>query len=904
MRGQRAVRTRAEAVAVFAQLGVEVTPDLSLADLRRAYRKLARDNHPDMPGRDPRQATKILADLNGAYEVLTKGEQQDSGVDWEDLQEEMAQARQEAPRGPGGMAGYTSPREAEDARRAQEHFFRHGPPNPAFGIPLVVGGEHYPEHPTADAIFFDPAAQRGGPREVAPRRGYIVLLVPVDLAGPFMRCMQGFGTEVDFGEILSWCQEQGLMAMFRDMVRRSNARGLDGRGAPRQLGRRDERDPAHPGEMRATANTAAMWNLLAGKLYGADTDVAVLATREALQNSRDAIDRALKAGKLPREGGRFDVRFGLQDDGATWLEWVDNGIGMSPEVVRTKFLSIGDTTKTSGEDAGGFGIAKAIILGCSSTFRWEMHTQDWIYTANGFDAPVRPTRASFYMQGVRLRVYDVLGATRRWGVWSDDGPNLQSRLQLLLSTNNLAPRGRHAGVRLYLNDREVGAKHQGRGIRLQDSATVDGVPQTSVEVRGYKVPGGGAGAIYARLDGLVQFRESIYGSIPLDLVVDVSTRLSPRDRSYPFDAARMKLSGPVGSLVNQLERQAADVLRQSSEGPDRLRDYDTDEAPDSAERLKDIEAMIRQYQQLLESPEIQTALRAAGGAAAHEALSSQYNSLAEERATLLRVAAEERDARARRDREWFASTPRTPRAYNEPPPPAVARPRRAGLERLAGPQKAPRKLGPEQNPFGPLVALIVDTKAFPPPRLRKYTANPEKWLPLALLWDSTCRLVLKAAGKSQSFRSGFIFEDGLAAAQKGRNVYINPDWFQRTALTAYGKQPLQLAVVLHGKACHELTHLLGEHYHDTDFVIAREHLADASAATLYPITLLIQSILGISQAPGPDQKLLARLLLGAPTAPRKGRRDASAPVVALRRRLAAQVEHLPGAVDSKLIREG
>lgn len=855
------MQTRAEAVAVFAALGVDATrPEV---DLRREYRRLARDHHPDMPGRDTAQSNKILANLNAAYELLKTREPVEPIPEYE------------VPR----PVGRASPQEAAEAQRAQAHFFRHGPPNPAFGVPLVLGGEHYPEHPTADALFYDPGSPRSGhPRAVALRRSYVVLLVPPDLATNFLRCMQGIGSAEDFARIAPWCQEQGIMRMFHDLR------------TPLRLGRRAE----VPAELRATANVAAMWSLLASKLYGADTDVAVLATREALQNSRDAIDRALKTGQITREAGRFDVRFGTQPDGMTWLEWEDNGIGMSPDIVRTKFLSIGDTTKT-GEEAGGFGVAKAIILGCSSTFRWTMHTQDWIYSAEGFDQPVRPTRAPFYKQGVRLRVFDVQNATYKWSEWALNSAQLGDRLRALLAANNLAPRGRHAGVRLFLNDGEVAAAHQGRGTKLLESSTVEDVPQTSVEIRGYRVPS--SGHIYARLDGLVQFVESMYGNKSLDIVVDVSTRLPPKDSAYPFNAARMALSGPVARVVNRVEREVAETLRGRSRDLAKIRDYDDADSDKSADaRLHEIGEILEQYQRILGGTSIRDALRGAGGGLAHETLHNQYTRLIAERDALRRAQVEARAARANEDRAWFGSTPPHATVSGEAAPPV--RVRRTGIESLAPKVRKERLIGPSVNPFGPMVGLLVDTSSFPPARLRKYTANPAKWLPLALVWDSACRLVLAAAGKHEDFTPGFIFEDGVAAAQKKRRVYINPDWFANIALKAYGKQPLQLAVVLHGIACHELTHLLGEPDHDTQFVVAREHLANASAAAVYPITLLLQSVLGVTQADDSSFRELKSILLGVPS----GRRAtlSSSALVRLRQQLARQVAGLPGALDSQL----
>lgn len=96
------------------------------------------------------------------------------------------------------------------------------------------------------------------------------------------------------------------------------------------------------GTTRAKVNEAAMWTLAAEKLYGSYVDVPVVATREALQNSRDAIQKAIRSRKLAAKDAEFRV---TRDPASRTLSWADNGIGMTREVVSEKFLSLGDTTK-------------------------------------------------------------------------------------------------------------------------------------------------------------------------------------------------------------------------------------------------------------------------------------------------------------------------------------------------------------------------------------------------------------------------------------------------------------------------------------------------------------------------------------------------------------------------------
>ena len=117
---------------------------------------------------------------------------------------------------------------------------------------------------------------------------------------------------------------------------------------------------------RAKADVGAMWKLTSEKIYGTSQKVPFIATREALQNSRDAIKDAIEAGQISPGQGRFDVRW---DEAEHTMAWEDNGIGMSSDTVFDVFLSLGKSkgkgTQKS-QRAGGFGLAKAVLLGCST----------------------------------------------------------------------------------------------------------------------------------------------------------------------------------------------------------------------------------------------------------------------------------------------------------------------------------------------------------------------------------------------------------------------------------------------------------------------------------------------------------------------------------------------------------
>jgi len=234
--------------AVFTALGVD-TEVMSPAELKRTYRKLASLHHPDRPGNDRAASQRVMMDLNGAYALLSGKEQEQpdfggwgptGGFDVDD-DDFMGGPAPGGP--PGGFAfGAASAREQDAAMRAQQHFMRNGPPNPAFGFPLVVGGVHMPRHPTADAIFFDPLAGPPGrqhaPGAVQPSPGYVVLLVPPDLTPAFMRAGMGTASSADWAAVRAWAAEQGLERMYNDMRTMSGPRLGGGRGPRGYLNRR------------------------------------------------------------------------------------------------------------------------------------------------------------------------------------------------------------------------------------------------------------------------------------------------------------------------------------------------------------------------------------------------------------------------------------------------------------------------------------------------------------------------------------------------------------------------------------------------------------------------------------------------------------------------------------------
>jgi hypothetical protein len=273
------------------------------------------------------------------------------------------------------------------------------------------------------------------------------------------------------------------------------------------------------------------------------------------------VKAAVRHRKIKVDEGFFGVRWNEEERS---LSFEDNGIGMDAETVLTKFLSIGESGKRdaadSGEAAGGFGVAKAVILGVSRSFRWRMHTRDNLVVAEGADAEVRIFDAE-PRAGTLLIVYDVdPDFIRYWDRARGVYVGIEDRLRELLAANDLP------GVRLYFGDEEVKPMFSRRG---GSRVSVEGSwgTGTTAAVKAYRrAPGDRGGAYYLRLGGLFQFKVPAQrNGLKADVVVDLVTTVRPGQRGYPMNAARDGLQDQAqwtfSDLVDEVERENESVGR-------------------------------------------------------------------------------------------------------------------------------------------------------------------------------------------------------------------------------------------------------------------------------------------------------------------------------------------------------
>jgi len=586
------------------------------------------------------------------------------------------------------------------------------------------------------------------------------------------------------------------------------------------------------GTTRAKVNAGAMWTLAAEKLYGSHVDVPLIATREALQNSRDAIGKAIKAREIGAKDGFFRVEW---EPGTHMLAWDDNGIGMSMETVDTKFLSLGDTTKIATAQrheiqAGGFGLAKAILLGASKTFTWILDTRDHQFRADGFDHDIQ-IRKIPYRQGTRLAVFGVALKYHRW--WHQGrNQSIPERVTSFLATNKTA-------FPIYYNGVQVPYAFPGRGSVVEEGA--DWGPGTTATVRVYK-RGTEGGHLYVRLFGLTQFAQALAnGKAEFDVTVDIETTLAPTEDGYPFTASRMSLSGPAQRTLERIKGQFdVDVLSSTRGSEPELTGEDEVNVQKRSLNESQMAALL---QLAADDPAIRAILATLGqtGAAIRQAFRQV-----------------ERQIPRAQTQEALSTAGEAPEAFQHLADTVVI-PQIAPEPKVQG---RPKRTDGSSNPFAGAGKLKINHAEWDKKRLAPYLKNPEALLPLLALWRLSVQLVYaEIRGGAPMFTVGFLFDDNRRAEYdppNNRLFSINPVPVVKLA-QALPDNPAVIAAYLHNKACHEVTHALGLSQHDEAFASSRESVADRTAQLLAPLTLLTARLLGMKNPYAP----------AAPKAPRK-----------------------------------
>lgn len=291
---------------------------------------------------------------------------------------------------------------------------------------------------------------------------------------------------------------------------------------------------------KLSANIGRLWAFLASSLYGSD-DAITMAAREALQNSTDAI-RSLK------RKGRFDITY---DENKRTLTFADDGCGMARATIFDKFLTLGESDKGA-DAAGGFGVAKAVILGATGTFNWKLHTREWLVQCGSIDADIQIEKV-LKRQGAEITLFDIPDKFD-WmhsSVTSDYG-RITGRLQTLLELNNLPD------VDLYVNSARVCPKYACSEVYAQAHNWGDG---NSAVVHQIAKSECNETRLVVQLNGLFQHSTVLYIKSAFDFVVNVTTTNRPGAENYPFTASRDEMRGPARFAMETLR---SNIVKQMS----------------------------------------------------------------------------------------------------------------------------------------------------------------------------------------------------------------------------------------------------------------------------------------------------------------------------------------------------
>ena len=621
-----------------------------------------------------------------------------------------------------------------------------------------------------------------------------------------------------------------------------------------------------------TANVGVIWKHFTTSVYEGG-DLPAIATREALQNSVDAIRAAVRARQIREGEGRFNVTW---DPAARSLTWEDNGIGMDAETIQAKFLSLGDSGKreasgSSDEAAGGFGVAKAVILGVASKFQWELHTRDNL--ARPSEGGAVPIDDAPLRQGTRITVYDVGSDFDSWfdharSEWVD----LKDRLRLVLGACDLP------GIALSLNGERVEPFFNRRGgSRIQAGSFGEG---TTATVKGYRRSDRG-GAYWIRLGGLYQFHAGTRrGRLPADIVIDLSTSIRPGERGYPLTASRTRLQGAADHAFDDLTRE----VEKESESAGRAEEYETYNPETASDEDPAAQEVRDGFAAALSDLDVRASF-----AEAEQLTGKLWEMLGRERLTPAPIdSAAPQGSRIEQDtintdapadpvhqavtrlQGGTGSVEAVQVALAELAEQAMA-PGGAGLisivAQVVRAEAAVAKAAPAQaqrlrNPFGRFAGLRISKRNYDRDRARRFKNSFAKWVPYLVLWDVVLRMVAQVGKIRDRFYPGFVLDDsvgGLAAKGTATVVYIHPDRF-KAQVKEFAQKPSAIAYYLHALACHELAHVeagLGEG-HGEEYVAKRENLGETTASLLGPIEEAVVQILKLPRRPPIEVRLRER----------------------------------------------
>lgn len=296
---------------------------------------------------------------------------------------------------------------------------------------------------------------------------------------------------------------------------------------------------------RATygVNVIRAWHNEAKQTYPVSSSkLGNISIRESFQNSLDAVMSAIQNGEIKRGSIAIDV-----DPTHKGFRVEDNGVGMSDTDIGEKFLSLHSTGKAVQGRFGGFGIAKAVILGPSDTARWSLRTRDNKFNNEMAEANAQVESVPF-KQGTEIKV-------------ETDDYIIDSDAQRYVETTELPK-----NVSVKFNGGEVKNPFKGKKS-IERVVTVN--PQTSYVMTWYpRAPVGYDKETVIRLvdpktgSKLTQSITGVYNpGFTGTIIVDITTTSLPGSEGYPLLSSRMGLKHSADKPVDELvAEKSVDVL--------------------------------------------------------------------------------------------------------------------------------------------------------------------------------------------------------------------------------------------------------------------------------------------------------------------------------------------------------
>jgi len=717
------------------------------------------------------------------------------------------------------------------------------------------------------------------------------------------------------------------------------------------------------------ADVAGQWRVATTNTYQSK-DLPVLAAREALQNSVDAIRQAVKKKQIAAGAGRFEI---VIEEANKTIRFIDNGTGMNQDVIKTFLtLSASGPEKRADKDpgitltirryrrsddrgayyfrlnglfqfhhdmfntnsmakmpydyvfdyetggtAGGFGLAKAVILGCSESKppQWNLRTQNLYYDSEMAENDERgkptPQILPERIQGTILEIRNIGMIENVWTEYTDwEGEKrrmvenslpIRQRLKLMLQYSDCPD------IELLLNGEKIEPYFSGkRGTKItQDNETIS-FPKGLMGSSGLAGTSGypfnvGRDRLNSRQENkaLQAFaaqaeQEPTVKTDKDDIIFDPSYSAgsvsTESETKYQEEFASALGSEDVKEALAQAVEISASYLRAENE---KLKQARVAERR-AAERADQTEG--KSHAPPVETPNLKPS---AGLKLTNDLVDlekEEDKSSSHPEIDRFRKVFEDYNKMAYEGGYWTVNMSVIDNAIEEVryigslsyraiqqiddqlrviEGQAVG-PGGGGLAQItvirglvdkfisdyAHPYDI-KQARQGRNPLGSMGGLYISRKQFldkdgryNSAKASEFRKNAGKYIPYLLMWDQILRLVAQLNDVQNKFYSGFSLNDSLIAVyyplpSGTKMIAINPFWFK---LAKKGYDNAQdLALFLHGIACHELSHMLRgkvhkDDYgdgHDEQFSSIRESVASKSFPAIPAITALVVQFLGV-----------------------------------------------------------